>query len=246
MSVTNVDLWWDPSDSSDAPSAASGADCSRPAAELAAFSRALYARGWMPGTSGNLSVRLPGSEPLALITASGRDKGELTIADTVLIDAHSARPSLPSLPGGPRASAEASIHAAVYRSTDAGAVIHVHAPYTTWAACRTGARSGSGSGTGALTLAGFELLKGLDLADPSRTELPVFANWPDVPRIAQEIAAHLAAHPQAPPGLLIADHGVTTWGRDLAEARNRLECLEAICRLLQLGVDAVPTERPVG
>ncbi|MDH6576341.1 methylthioribulose 1-phosphate dehydratase [Kitasatospora sp. MAP5-34] len=201
------------------------------ATELAAFSRALYLRGWMPGTSGNLSVRLPGSEPLALITASGRDKGELTAEDTVLVDARSGAPARPTVL---RASAETSIHAAVYRSTDAGAVIHVHPPYATAVACRAGGGEG-------LRLEGFELLKGLGLAEASGTELPVFANWPDVPRIADEIAAYLAARADAPPGLLIADHGITTWGADLAEARNRLECLEAICHLLLLGVE--PTGR---
>ncbi|MGW7117683.1 class II aldolase/adducin family protein [Streptomyces xanthophaeus] len=37
--------------------------------------------------------------------------------------------------------------------------------------------------------------------------------------------------------MLIADHGITVWGSDLAQARNRLECFEAICQLLTLGVD---------
>jgi methylthioribose-1-phosphate isomerase len=202
------------------------------ATALAACSRSLYQRGWMPGTSGNLSVRLP--EGLALVTASGRDKGELTAADTVLVD---DRNGVPLDPDGPRASAETGIHAAVYRTTDAGAVIHVHPPYATAIACRSG-------GGAPLRLERFELLKGLGLADPSRTELPVFRNWPEVPRIADEIAAHLAATPDAPPGLLIAGHGITTWGADLAQARNRLECLEAICQLLVLGVE--PTERPIG
>ncbi len=35
---------------------------------------ALYERGWMPGTAGNVSVRLPGGA--ALITAGGRDQRE--------------------------------------------------------------------------------------------------------------------------------------------------------------------------
>ncbi len=197
-----------------------------PADSLAAFSRAMYERGWMPGTAGNLSVRLPGSDH-ALITASGRDKGGLTGRDVVAVHAATGQ----VVEEGPlRASAETSIHCAVYRTTSAGAVIHVHSPYATAVACRTGGDRVTG-----LPLTGFELLKGLGLADPTRTELPVFPNHRHVPAVADEVAGHLARTPHAPPGLLIADHGVTAWGSDLAQARNHLECLESICQLLLLG-----------
>lgn len=219
--------------------------------ELARFSRQLYERGWMPGTSGNLSVLVPGGaahhgaadgdppRQQALITASGRDKGELTTADAVLVDASTGAAVDGS---GPRASAEVSIHAAIYRGTDARAVIHVHSPFATAVACRNGAVGR----TATVRLAGYELLKGLGLADPAGTDLPVFPNWPEVPRIAADVAAHLGRTPQAPPGLLIADHGVTAWGRDLAQARNRLECLEAICQLRVLcafGTDSAASAR---
>ncbi|MGW7454709.1 methylthioribulose 1-phosphate dehydratase [Streptomyces sp. NPDC054787] len=198
-------------------------------ASLAEFSRDLYLRGWMPGTSGNLSMRLTahGGET-ALITASGRDKGSLTAQDMVAV--HSTTGEV-LRPGRLKASAETSIHAAVYGATNAGAVIHVHAPYSTVMACRTGERDRAA----VLALERFELLKGLGLADASRTEIPVFPNREDVPMIAAEVAAHLGSRSDAPPGLLIADHGITTWGKDLAQARNRLECLEAICQLLVLG-----------
>ncbi|MFD7919948.1 S-methyl-5-thioribose-1-phosphate isomerase [Streptomyces sp. NPDC059740] len=194
---------------------------------LAALSRRLYERGWMPGTSGNLSVRLPERPDHALITASGRDKGELTEKDTVLVEADTGRRVTP---GPLRASAETAIHAALYRAAGAGAVVHVHSPYATAVACRAADR-----GLQRLTLRHFELLKGLSLDDPARTVLPVFANHRDVGRIAEEVAAYLARTPDAPPGLLIADHGITAWGADPAQARNHLECLESICELLLLG-----------
>ncbi|MFI0154956.1 S-methyl-5-thioribose-1-phosphate isomerase [Streptomyces lydicus] len=205
-------------------------DANRLGDAVAAMARTLYERGWMPGTSGNISVRPGPAGPTALITASGRDKGELTGRDMVAVDAGTAQPVDPD---GPRASAETAIHAAVYRTTDARAVIHVHAPYTTAVAGRW-AREAAGTGPTGLPLRDFELLKGLGLADPSGTEIPVFPNHADVGRIATEVAAHLRDRPDAPPALLIAEHGVTVWGRDLAQARNRLECLEAICQLVLL------------
>ncbi|MDT9686496.1 methylthioribulose 1-phosphate dehydratase [Streptomyces sp. TRM76323] len=200
-------------------------ECVRVGREIAVFSRALYERGWMPGTAGNLSVRLSGG--VALVTASGRDKGDMTAQDTVLVRADTGEEVAP---GRLRASAETTIHSAIYRTTDAGAVIHVHSPYATAVACRTGRPARLTS----LRIERLELLKGLGLADPTRAEVPVFPNWPEVPRIAADVAAHLPATPHAPPALLITDHGITTWGHDLAQARNRLECLESICQLLLL------------
>ncbi|WP_255945798.1 S-methyl-5-thioribose-1-phosphate isomerase [Streptomyces odontomachi] len=209
-------------------------------AEIAAMSKALYGRGWMPGTAGNISLRLPDGDGHALITGSGLSKGELGADDMVLVQAGTGEPVGT---GTRRASAETAIHAAVYATTDAGAVIHVHSPYATAVA-----RPAPGEDVGVLPLDGFELLKGLGLADPSRTDLPVFVNWPAVSRIADDVARYLSSTPQAPPALLVADHGITTWGRDLTEARNRLECVESICQLLLLTGHATvrtpqPTER---
>lgn len=136
---------------------------------IAAMSRTLYARGWMPGTSGNLSVRPDPASRTLLITASGRDKGDLTARDLVTADLESARPVDPE---GPRASAETAIHAAIYRTTDARAVLHVHAPYAT--AVATGHARRTPGDPAPLTLRDAELLKGLGLADPSATDIPVF------------------------------------------------------------------------
>jgi methylthioribose-1-phosphate isomerase/methylthioribulose-1-phosphate dehydratase len=38
----------------------------------------------------------------------------------------------------------------------------------------------------------------------------------------------------APPVMLIGNHGATTWGPTLDVARNRMECLEAMCQLTLL------------
>ncbi|MDT0269460.1 methylthioribulose 1-phosphate dehydratase [Streptomyces sp. DSM 44915] len=198
--------------------------------ELATFSRVLYERGWMPGTSGNLSRRGDGARrDVALITASGLAKGELTADDMVAVHAETG---VGLRPGAPRPSAETVIHAAIYQATDAAAVIHVHSPHATAVACRYADRGRPGT----LPLERFELLKGLGLADPSRAEVPVFPNWPQVARIADEVAEFLKGADRPPPGLLIADHGITVWGASLAQARDRLECFEAIAQLITLGV----------
>jgi methylthioribulose-1-phosphate dehydratase len=100
---------------------------------LAAEAARLASLGWMRGTSGNLSAVLS-EDPFHLaVTASGLDKGTLTAADVVIVDALGS--PVPGYPAGSRAapSAEAALHARAARLTGARAVVHVH---TTWCAIR--------------------------------------------------------------------------------------------------------------
>jgi methylthioribose-1-phosphate isomerase len=191
----------------------------------------------MPGTSGNLSVALPGEPKRIVITASGLSKGELSDADVVTVDVDTVRPVSP---GTLRPSAETAIHAALYATVDCQAVLHVHSP------CATAIASIARPGTGVRMhhFEHYELIKGLGMADPSRLALPIFPNWPDVPKIAADIAAYLdesrpaAGAAPVPPALLLSHHGVTVWGSTYAEARDRLECVESLCQLALIVGDA--------
>lgn len=205
------------------------------ATALVHSARALYRRGWMEGTSGNVSVRLTDADDASvLITASGRSKGELQPTDTVLVGvdggvaAEHADPAV-------RPSTETTIHCALYAAfPECGAVVHAHPPHATVLAALAAER-----GSDVVSFMDFELIKGLDVADPGKVEVPVFANWPQVPRIALDVAAWArqsspAAGGASPSALLIGHHGATTWGPTLEVARNRLECLEALCQLTLL------------
>ena len=55
--------------------------------ELCATARGCYARGWVPATSGNFSVR---SGSRVFVTASGLDKGKLAPEDLLEIDSDGA------------------------------------------------------------------------------------------------------------------------------------------------------------
>jgi methylthioribose-1-phosphate isomerase len=180
------------------------------------IARALYVRGWMAGTAGNISVRAGEN---AVITGSGLSKGELSADDTVTVKVADSQP----VSGKRRPSAETAIHTAVYRATNADAVVHVHPPHAT--AQSIGASQ-------ALQFSGYELIKGLGATE--NISIPIFANHSDVSRIGADIEHYLAEHPDAPPVLFIAGHGVTAWGADLAQARDRVECLEAMSELATL------------
>ncbi|MBF6469628.1 S-methyl-5-thioribose-1-phosphate isomerase [Nocardia beijingensis] len=214
------------SDPSGGPAAARtapelGSDPS-PGAAIADLARELYRRGWMPGTAGNISVRTGAT---AVVTGSGLSKGELTAADMVTVR---VADSAPVAGHGRRPSAETTIHTAVYRTRPAGAVVHIHPPFATALATRSAV-----PGTlGTLRITDYELIKGLGGDDPAVAEIPVFPNWPEVPRIGADIERYLLDHPDALPVLIIAGHGITSWGADLAQARDRAECLEALCELV--------------
>ncbi|BBX98830.1 S-methyl-5-thioribose-1-phosphate isomerase [Mycobacterium lacus] len=178
--------------------------------------RGLYARGWMAGTAGNISVR---TGDTAEITGSGLSKGELASHDIVTVSIIDSR----LVSGTRRPSAETAIHTAIYRATGAGAVVHVHPPHAT-------AQSLGAAQT--LRFGGYELIKGLGASET--IDIPLFRNHSDVSRIGVDIETFLTEHPDAPPVLVIAGHGITAWGVDLAQARDRVECLEAMCELVTL------------
>lgn len=200
-------------------------DGTRVGAELADLAGQLYARGWMEGTAGNISVRLPDRPERALITASGLSKGTLGERDVVEVRISDAQRVAPD---APRPSAETTIHAALYQAfADCHAVVHAHPPYAT-AVATLAARDGRD----AVLFRDFELIKGLGTPDQFSAAVPVFRNWPDVSRIAGDVLARL--RPASPPALLIGAHGATTWGPNLEIARNRMECLEGLCQLTLL------------
>lgn len=93
---------------------------------LVAISRRAYATGLTLGVSGNLSVRVPGTGRI-VIKATGRSLGDMTAADTVIIDLDG------NASGGaevPRPSKERFFHAAIYRQRpEVGAVAHLHPPH---------------------------------------------------------------------------------------------------------------------
>ncbi|QEV17199.1 methylthioribulose 1-phosphate dehydratase [Streptomyces alboniger] len=193
-------------------------DLAEAGAVLAAEAARFAALGWMRGTSGNLSLVLS-RDPLRLaVTASGRDKGELTASDVVLTDGEGAAVG----PGRP--SAEAALHARVARLTGAGAVVHVH----TVASVVMGRRSPEG-----IPFEGLEMLKGL--GHPTHevaVTLPVIANSQDMTELGDRLEAALTP---GMPAVVVAGHGIYVWGADPREARHRAEVVEWLLELAAAG-----------
>ncbi|WP_063804686.1 methylthioribulose 1-phosphate dehydratase, partial [Streptomyces rimosus] len=192
-------------------------------ARLAAEAARFASFGWMRGTSGNLSIVLA-RDPLRLaVTASGRDKGELTADDVVLVDGAGAAVA-GTATGAGKPSAEAGLHARVARLTGAGAVVHVH----TVAAVAMARRR-----PGGIVFRDLEMLKGLGLpAEGAAARLPVITNSQDMTVLGDRLET--ARDPRMP-AVIVAGHGLYVWGADLLQARHHAEVVQW---LLELEIEA--------
>jgi len=175
------------------------------------------ARGWVPATSGNFSVRI--DERDCAVTASGGDKGALTQAGVIRAGIRG--------PAHPRASAEAPLHYLMYRLSPAiGAVAHVHAQPAVLASLALAQE-------GRVRIKGLELLKafnGIKTHD-AHLDVPVFDNDQDMEALAGRVEAKLKTDGLGW-GFLLAGHGLYAWGADTQEALRHLDAFDYLFTLM--------------
>lgn len=168
-----------------------------------AYSRRLAGDGLAVGTSGNVSVR---TGDVIAITPTGVAYDDLATEDVCLVD----------LDGAPvdarlRPSSEVPMHTAVYRATDAGAVVHTHPLYAT-----------------ALSTLLDELPPVhyliAQLGGPVRVVPYAPYGTEELARLGVEGLAGRTA-------VILANHGATTYGAHLEQAYTRTVYLEWLCRL---------------
>ncbi len=195
---------------------------------LLEYSRQFYDRGWMWGTAGNLSIRQRASPLQFTITPSGVNKGMLEEEDLLSIIA--GKP-FPKHTRGYIPSAETAIHQAIYDAIPgAGAVFHVHPMHATLLS----GLHGNAKELQTLRMEWIEMQKGIGIHEGETPEIPIFPNWQDIPRLAQDVSRYLKSTPKAPPLFLIYNHGMTAWGTTPDQARNHLECMEWISQFTRL------------
>jgi methylthioribulose-1-phosphate dehydratase len=183
--------------------------------ELLAFARSCHGRGWTVATSGNFSVRI--GEAHVAVTASGRHKGRLTREDITLVGLRSTGVATPV----PPPSAETPLHLALYqRFPHVRAVAHTHSVAAT-------VLSRGLSSRGFLNIAGYEMQKALEgvRSHDETIALPIVDNSQDMPALASAVEDALERFPAAF-GYLVAGHGLTTWGKDVATLERHVEALE--------------------
>ena len=192
-----------------------------PRLQLIATAQYFYQQGWMLGTAGNLSTRLPDGS--FWITASGKSKGELLLNDFVRI-ASDGKIEASATGGLP--SAETAIHQLLYRLfPESLACYHIHSIESNLVSCLVEGDT--------LPLPPLEMLKGLGVWQENPCcVMPIFANHLQVAHIAVDIEQRFAVTPPQISALLIRDHGLTVWACSPEAARNYIELLNYIFRYM--------------
>lgn len=177
-------------------------------AQFIAAGQTLYERGYASGAAGNMSQLLPDGTVVA--TPTGSCLGKLKADELSLVDQQG------NLLSGPKATKEVLFHLAIYRNnSEVKSVVHLHCCYCTAYAC----------------------LKDLDPNNAIRPITPyVVMRMGQVPLIpyykpgsihlAEDIGQVAAGHK----AFLMANHGMITCGKDMTEAVNNAEELEAACQ----------------
>jgi L-fuculose-phosphate aldolase len=163
--------------------------------------RWIHDRGFVAATDGNISVRL-GSDRI-LTTPTCMSKGMMTPEDLVVTDLDGN-----CVGGSRKASSEMAMHLLIYRlRPDVNAVCHAHPPMATGFAA---------AGIALDKPLVCELVIGL-----GRVPLARYGT-PGTPELSNAIAPYVPEHD----AILMANHGVVTYGPDLLTAFLRMETTE--------------------
>jgi L-fuculose-phosphate aldolase len=174
--------------------------------ELCTAGRWMYERGLIVACEGNLSVRLDGQ--LILTTPTCINKGTLAPEDLVLTDLEGRQIS-----GSRKVSSELAMHLTIYRQReDVKAICHAHPPTSTGFAAAGRALDQALLPEVIIGLTQVPLVK---YATPGTQELSA---------AIEPFVAHYDA-------LLLANHGVVTWGPDLLTAFQRMEIVEQFAKI---------------
>lgn len=171
--------------------------------------RRLYAKGFIAGVDGNLSIRLNSRE--ILITATGVSKGFLEPEDLVVVDYTGKTVS-----GDRQPSSEMKMHLAVYNGRDnIHACCHAHPPYATAFSVVEKILPPNILPEVILTLGQIPLV---EYAPPGTAAVP------------RALEKHLKEHD----GFILTNHGVLTLGRNLFEAFYRMETVEHYAKIIYI------------
>lgn len=175
-------------------------------AAIVDIGRRMYERGYVAANDGNISVRL--SDNHILITPTGVSKGDLTPEMLLIVDSEGN-----IIKGTGCISSESPMHLCLYSyNPHIAAVVHAHPVAAT-----------------AFAVARIPLDKAVypeSLVLLGDVPLAPYAT-PGTLEVPQSIAPFAKTHR----ALLLANHGVLAWGRDLREAWFRLDALENYAKI---------------
>ena len=175
-------------------------------AEIVEAGRRLYARAYIASNDGNISARL--DDRRLITTPKSVCKGFMTPDMMVIVDYEGHK-----LAGERDPSTELPMHLEIYRNRpDANAVVHAHPPYAT-----------------GFAVAGIPLTRAV-LAEVITTlgSIPIAAyGTPSTSELPEAVRKYIKAHD----GMLLANHGAVTCGRDVLSAYYKMETIEHFAKI---------------
>jgi len=170
------------------------------------FGRLLHASGFVAATDGNLSVRL--DEERILVTPTCISKGRMRPGDMVVVDMQGKR-----LRGTRRVSSEIGMHLLIYRMRpEVRGIVHAHPPTATGFAA---------SGLGLSSPLVCEVVVGLGSIPLARY------GTPGTPELTDALEPLIPNHD----AILMANHGVVTYGPSLESAFMKMETVEHFAKI---------------
>ena len=187
--------------------------------EVQRFGKLLHEHGLIAATDGNISVRL--SSMSVLITPTCICKGMMSIEDLLVVDMFGRK-----LSGFRDVSSEFAMHMTIYRMRpDVNAIVHAHPPTAT--------------GFAACGLALDQALISEVLLSLGEVPLAHYAT-PGTSELSTSIEPFVPDHD----AILMANHGVVTFGSDLMQAYMNMETVEHFAKIA-LVVKQLGCERPL-
>lgn len=177
--------------------------------QFIAVGASLYQRGYATGAAGNMSVVLPDNTVLA--TPTGSCLGTLE-ADRLSVLSQDG-----TLLSGDKPTKEAKFHLAIYQGNpQLKAIVHLHSCYCTALACLKNLNPVS-------VFKPFTPYVVMRMGD-----IPLVPYYkPGSPRLAEDLLKLAPGHK----AFLLANHGAIACGKNLTEAVNNAEELEATAKL---------------
>ncbi len=189
--------------------------------EMISCAHKLAERAWVANHDGNLSLRVASDRFLATPTATA--KAAVSEGNLIEVDPTGAK-----LAGSARPFGELAMHLAIYAEReDVAAVVHAHPPYATALAC-----------SGSTIIERPFIAEAIVSLGPVIPTLAFAAPGAAAVQVLRASAARVDA-------VLLANHGVFTWGPSLELAYLRMELVEHLARIATLaqatgGVQPLP------
>jgi L-fuculose-phosphate aldolase len=174
--------------------------------DIVQVGRLMFDKGWVASNDGNVSIRMDDGRILA--TPTGVCKGMMTASDLIMCNLQGDK-----LCGDRERTSEMGMHLTIYNlRPDVKAVVHAHPPVAT----------------------GFAAAgRALDVA--LLPEVVISLGWvplaeyglPGTPALTQGMLRYIPKYD----ALLMANHGVVTYGDDVFQAYSRMEIVEHFARI---------------